>query len=149
MKIKLMLNNDERLFEVEPGEMLVDVLRKYGFTSVRRGCDTGSCGVCTILLDGNPIPSCSTLAVRAEGHHVTTVDGVQEEAERIGQFLIAEGVEQCGFCSPGFVLTAIAMKRQLKNPTLEEMKHFLVGNLCRCSGYEGHIRALKKYMEVE
>lgn len=149
MKIKLILNNDERVFEVEPGEMLVDVLRRYGFTSVRRGCDTGACGVCTVLLDGKPIPSCSTLAVRVENHHVTTVEGVQEEAERIGQFLTAEGVEQCGFCSPGFVLTSIAMKRQLKNPTLEDMKHFLVGNLCRCSGYEGHIRALKKYMEVE
>lgn len=149
MKINLKINNMDRVLEVEPGEMLVEVLRRYGFTSVRKGCDTGSCGICTVLLDGQSIPSCSTLAVKVEGRHVTTVEGVKDEAEEIGKFLTAEGVEQCGYCSPGFVLTVIAMKNQLKNPTEEEMKHFLVGNLCRCSGYVGHLRALKKYLEVE
>lgn len=149
MKINLKINNMDRVLEVEPGEMLVEVLRRYGFTSVRKGCDTGSCGICTVLLDGEPIPSCSTLAVKVEGRQVTTVEGVKDEVEEIGKFLTAEGVEQCGYCSPGFVLTVIAMKNQLKNPTEEEMKHFLVGNLCRCSGYVGHLRALKKYLEVE
>ncbi|MCY6354115.1 (2Fe-2S)-binding protein [Clostridium sp. ZS2-4] len=147
MKINLKINGLDRKIEIEPGEMLADVLNRNGYT-VRRGCDTGSCGLCTILLDEKPISSCSYLAIKADGHAITTIDGVQHEAEEIGKFLVAEGVEQCGYCSPGFVLTVLGMKKELKNPSEEEMKHYLVGNLCRCSGYVGHLRALKKYLGV-
>ncbi|WP_242947307.1 (2Fe-2S)-binding protein, partial [Clostridium haemolyticum] len=87
--------------------------------------------------------SCSYLAVRAEGHTITTIDGVQDKAKEIGEFLAAEGAEQCGYCSPGFVMNVIGMEKELKNPTEEEIQHYLVGNLCRCSGYVGQLRALK------
>ncbi|MCY6959281.1 (2Fe-2S)-binding protein [Clostridium brassicae] len=147
MKIQLKVNEIDKVFDVEPGEMLADVLNRYKYT-VRRGCDTGSCGLCTILLNGKPITSCSYLAVRAGGHSITTIDGVQEKAKEIGEFLVAEGVDQCGYCSPGFVMNVIAMEKELKNPTEEEINHYLVGNLCRCSGYVGHLRALKKYLGV-
>jgi carbon-monoxide dehydrogenase small subunit len=90
--------------------------------------------------------SCSTLAVRANGLHVTTLEAMQQEAGKFGAFLADEGADQCGFCSPGFVMTVLAMKQELKNPTEDEIKSYLVGNLCRCTGYMGHLRALKKYM---
>ncbi|WP_186429140.1 (2Fe-2S)-binding protein [Clostridium sp. BSD9I1] len=149
MKINLKINGTLRLIEIEAHEVLHDVLRSCGFTSVRKACDTGNCGICTVLLDGKPVPSCSYLAVKAEGHEVTTIEGVEKEAEEIAKLITAEGAEQCGFCSPGFVLTVIAMKRELQNPTVDGMKNYLVGNLCRCSGYQGHLRAVKKFMGVD
>lgn len=147
MDLKLKVNNVERVLKVDPGEMLGDVLRKNGFTSVRKACGTGSCGVCTVLIDDNPIASCAYLALKAEGHNITTIEGVSKEAEIIGKFLNDEGAAQCGYCSPGFILTVIAMKKVLKNPTEDEIKHYLVGNLCRCTGYLGHLRAVKKYLQ--
>lgn len=148
MKVKLRINNVERLVEIEPGEMLCDTLRKSGCLSVKKSCDTGACGVCTVLLDGKPIPSCSYLAVKADGHTITTVEGVKEEAERLGKIMNEGGAVQCGFCTPGFVLTVISMKDNLKNPTEDDIKHYLVGNLCRCSGYQAQMRAVKKYLGV-
>lgn len=148
MKIQLNINGVDRSIDIEPDEMLLDILRRLGYLSVKRGCDTGSCGVCTVLMDGKPIPSCTVYGAKADGHNITTVEGVQEEAKKIGEFLVGEGVEQCGYCSPGFVLIIISMIKELKNPTEEEIKHYLVGNLCRCSGYAGHLRAIKKYLEV-
>ncbi len=147
MKINLKINGLDRKIEIESGDMLADVLNAKGYT-VRKACDTGSCGLCTVLLDEKPIASCSYLAIKADGHTITTIDGVQKEAEEIGKFLVAEGVEQCGYCSPGFILNVLGMKKELKNPSEEEIKHYLVGNLCRCSGYVGHLRALKKYLGV-
>lgn len=147
MKIKLWINDVEFTDEIEPGTVLLDFLREKGFTSVRRGCDTSNCGLCTVHLEGKPVLSCSTMAVRANGLHVTTLEGMQQEAGEFGAFLAEEGADQCGFCSPGFVMTVLAMKRELKNPTEDEIKNYLVGNLCRCTGYMGHLRALKKYMQ--
>ncbi|MFU0825073.1 (2Fe-2S)-binding protein [Clostridium sp.] len=147
MKINLKINNCNRSLDVEPGDMLADVLRKNGYISVRKSCDTGSCGTCTILIDGEPIASCSYLAVRAEGHNITTIEGAGEEAEKIAKYLNAEGATQCGYCSPGLVLNIIAMKNHLDNPTDDDIKHYLAGNLCRCTGYFGHLRAIKKYLQ--
>lgn len=147
MKIKLWINDEEFTDEIEPGTILLDYLREKGFYSVKRGCDTSNCGLCTVHLEGKPVLSCSTLAVRAKGLHVTTLEAMQQEASEFGAFLAEEGVEQCGFCSPGFVMTVLAMKRELKDPTEDEIKSYLVGNLCRCTGYMGHLRALKKYMQ--
>ncbi|MEG0774636.1 2Fe-2S iron-sulfur cluster-binding protein [Clostridium sp.] len=149
MIVNLIINGINKNVQVEPEDFLLETLRTNGFLSVKRGCDTGSCGACTVLLDGKPIPSCAWLSVRADGHEITTIEGVQAEAEEIGKFLAAEGVEQCGYCSPSFVLTILAMKRELKNPNLDDIRHYLVGNLCRCSGYVGHTRAIKKYLGVE
>lgn len=149
MLVNLTVNGMKKEFLVNPDDYLLETLRKYGFLSVKRGCDTGSCGACTVLLDGKPIPACTYLSVRASGHEITTVEGVPKEAEEIGKFLSEEGAEQCGYCSPSFVLTILAMKKELKNPTLEDIRHYLVGNLCRCSGYMGHARAIKKFLEVK
>lgn len=148
MQIKLWINN--KVFEdnIEPDMVLLDYVRSKGFYSVKRGCETTNCGLCTVHLEGKPILSCSTLVARANGLHVTTLEGLQEEAEDFGAFLADEGAEQCGFCSPGFIMNVIAMKRELDNPTEEEIKQYLVGNLCRCTGYMGQLRAIKKYLST-
>lgn len=146
MKINVWINNQEFTDEIEPDTVLLDYLREKGFYSVKRGCETSNCGLCTVHVEGKPVLSCSTLAVRANGLHITTLEALQEEAGEIGAFLAEEGADQCGFCSPGFVMTVLAMKRELKNPTDDEIKKYLVGNLCRCTGYMGHLRALKKYL---
>lgn len=149
MQIEAKVNGNLMKMEVENNEMLLDVLRKYGFFSIKRGCDTTNCGLCTIWLEGKPILSCSTLAIKANGKNITTLEGVQKEAEEFGTFLVNEGAEQCGFCSPGFIMTVLAMKRELSNPTEEDIKHYLAGNLCRCTGYMGQLRAIKKFMGVK
>lgn len=148
MRVKLKINNNESALDIKAGEMLYDVLRRQGFTSVRKSCGTAACGVCTVLLDGKPIPSCSYLAAKAEGHNITTIEGVREEAAKVSSYITEEGAVQCGFCSPGFILTVISMKEFCISPGEEEIKDYLVGNLCRCSGYQGHLRAVKKYLGV-
>lgn len=148
MRICLNINNVAQEIDIMPGEVLYDVLKRCGISSVKKSCGTSNCGVCTVLLDGRPVPSCSYLAAKAEGCSITTIEGVMEEADVVGSLMNKEGAVQCGFCTPGFVLTVIAMKRELKSPTVEEIKNYLAGNLCRCSGYEGQLRAVKRYMEV-
>ncbi|HDQ14318.1 MAG TPA: (2Fe-2S)-binding protein [Sediminispirochaeta sp.] len=148
MKINLKINNEEKSLEIRPGDMLVDVLRSAGYTEVKKGCDTGSCGVCTVLLDGAPVLSCSYLAAMADGKEITTIAGVRKEAEEFSEYLVNEGADQCGFCAPGFSLTVLAMKKEIPNPNEDDIKHYLAGNLCRCSGYEGQLRAIKKYLEA-
>ena len=114
--------------------------------SVKRGCDTSNCGLCTVFVDDKPVLSCSMLAARADGHKVTTLEGLQAEAEEFGAFVGNQGAEQCGFCNPGFMMNAIAMFRENPDPTDEEILEYLSGNLCRCSGYEGQLRAIKAYL---
>lgn len=149
MKAVININGQDRELSFEPHENLLEVLRRYGYSSIRKGCDTTSCSVCTILVDDKPVHSCSYLAARAERHKVTTVEGVKEEAEKIAKLLIEEGVDQCGYCSPGFVMTLMGLKNELKNPTDEEILDYFMGNLCRCTGYVGQLTAIKKYLEVK
>lgn len=146
MQIKLWINDKEFADDISPDTLLIDFLRDKGFYSVKRGCETSNCGLCTVMCEGKPILSCSTLAVRVNELHVTTIEGLLEEAEEFGGFLADEGAEQCGFCSPGFIMNVIAMKNELKNPTEAEIKKYLEGNLCRCTGYMGQLRAVKKYL---
>lgn len=147
MKVKITVNG--RLYDKHiPNDMLlIDFLRKYGFVSVKRGCGTASCGLCTVWVEGKPILSCSYPTARADGKNVTTLEGILPEAEEFGRFMAARGAEQCGFCSPGFVMTVLAMKRELQNPTDEEIKAYLAGNLCRCSGYTSQMDAVKAYLK--
>lgn len=149
MQIKLWINDKEFIDDIAPDTLLIDFLRSNGQLSVKRGCETANCGLCTVMLEGKPILSCSILALRANGFHVTTIEGLQDDAKDFGAFLADEGAEQCGFCSPGFIMNVIAMVRELKNPTEEEIKRYLEGNLCRCTGYMGQLRAVKKYIELK
>ncbi|AQS59175.1 (2Fe-2S)-binding protein [Desulforamulus ferrireducens] len=146
MQIEATINNQKMTLEVAPDELLSDALRARGFLSIRQGCDTSCCGLCTVWIDGKPTLSCTTLAFRVKGKHITTIEGVRQQAEEFAQVLAAEGAEQCGFCSPGFIMTVLAMKQELKNPTEQEIIHYLTGNLCRCTGYLGQLRAIKKYL---
>ena len=149
MNISFWLNGVYRQEEIEPGMLLIDFLREKGCYSVKRGCETANCGLCTVLVEDRPILSCSTLAARINGKKVVTMEGMQREAQEFGSFLANEGAEQCGFCSPGFIMTVLAMKKELENPTEEEIIHYLTGNLCRCTGYMGQLRAIKTYMGVK
>jgi len=149
MKLKLIVNGENKTFDVKPDEYLLDTLRSNNYVSVRRGCDNTSCGVCTVLVDGKPVASCSYLSLKAEGRNVTTVEGIAEEAAKLAGFFGEEGADQCGFCNPSVALTVYAMKKELKNPTDDEIRSYLVGNLCRCSGYMGQHRAIRAYLEVD
>jgi carbon-monoxide dehydrogenase small subunit len=148
MQITAVINGKTSVLEVAPDEMLADALRRIGFLSIRKGCDTSCCGLCTVWVNGKPLLSCTMPAFRAEGREITTIEGASAEAEKFARILAAEGSEQCGFCSPGFIMTVLAMKNELPQPTEEQIKHYLAGNLCRCTGYMGQMRAVKTYLEV-
>lgn len=149
MHLETEINGCRQVLDFPSDEFLSQTLRRYGYLSVKEGCDTGSCGLCTVWIDGRPVLSCSTLSARVGGKIITTIEGLQDEAESFGAFMVAEGAEQCGFCSPGFTMTVLAMKRELVAPTEEQINHYLAGNLCRCSGYKGQMRAIKKFMGAE
>ena len=146
MEIKLKLNGKAIAASVEADTVLLDFLREKGCLSVKRGCDTSNCGLCTVLLDGKPILSCSTLAVRADGHEIHTLEGLQAEASDFVGFIADQGADQCGFCNPGFVMNTIALLRENPDPTDDEIRAFLAGNLCRCSGYDGQLRGIRAYL---
>ena len=146
MEIKLKLNGRNIMASVEADTVLLDFLREKGCLSVKRGCDTSNCGLCTVLMDGKPILSCSTLAVRADGHEIHTLEGLQAEASDFVGFIADQGADQCGFCNPGFVMNTIALLRENPDPTDDEIRAFLAGNLCRCSGYDGQLRGIRNYL---
>lgn len=148
MELKFTLNGKPLLTEVKADTTLYQLLREEGCYSVKCGCETTNCGLCTVLLEGKPVLSCSIPALRVVGKHVTTMEGIQEETEEFGSFLAAEGAEQCGFCSPGFIMNVLAMTKELENPDMDEIKEYLSGNLCRCTGYMGQLRAISKYMKA-
>jgi carbon-monoxide dehydrogenase small subunit len=132
--------------EVEPRTLLVYFLREHlGLTGTHVGCDTSSCGACTVLLDGKAVKSCTVLAVQAEGAHITTVEGLAKDGELhpIQQAFWDEHGLQCGFCTPGMMLAAVDLLQRNPNPTDEEIRHALEGNLCRCTGYQHIVNAVK------
>ena len=147
MEIKLKLNGRAITASVEADTVLLDFLREKGCLSVKRGCDTSNCGLCTVLMDGKPVLSCSMLTARADGHKIQTLEGLQEEAADFIGFIADQGADQCGFCNPGFVMNTIALLRENPDPTDEEIRAYLAGNLCRCTGYEGQLRAIRTYLE--
>ena len=147
MEIKLKLNGRAVTASVEADTVLLDFLREKGCLSVKRGCDTSNCGLCTVLMDGKPILSCSTLAVRADGHEIYTLEGLQKEAEDFVGFIADQGADQCGFCNPGFVMNTIALLRENPDPSDDDIRAFLAGNLCRCSGYDGQLRGIRAFLD--
>ncbi|MCC2165341.1 (2Fe-2S)-binding protein [Brotaphodocola catenula] len=147
MQITFVLNGRKVSEEIEPDMLLIDLVRRMGCYSVKRGCETSNCGLCTVFLDEKPVLSCSVLAVRVDGRTVTTLEGLQEEAEEFGAFIADQGAEQCGFCNPGFIMNALALFRENEFPSEEEIKEYLAGNLCRCSGYEGQLRGILAFLD--
>ena len=147
MQITFVLNGRKVSEEIEPDMLLIDLVRRMGCYSVKRGCETSNCGLCTVFLDEKPVLSCSVLAVRVDGRTVTTLEGLQEEAAEFGAFIADQGAEQCGFCNPGFIMNALALFRENEFPSEEEIKEYLAGNLCRCSGYEGQLRGILAFLD--
>ena len=146
MTITIQLNGRPVTAEVSPDTLLLDFVRAQGCASVKCGCETAGCGLCTVFLDDVPVLSCSVLAARADGHAVTTLEGLQEEAAEFVGFIADQGADQCGFCNPGFVMNTIALLRDNPDPTDEEIRSYLAGNLCRCSGYEGQLRGIRNFL---
>lgn len=147
MEIKISVNGRMITDSIDADLTLLDFLRNQGCYSVKCGCETTNCGLCTVLMDGTPVLSCSVLAARAAGHKIVTLEGLQEEAKEFIGFIADQGAEQCGFCNPGFIVNTIALLRENPNPTDDEIRAYLTGNLCRCSGYDGQLRGIKAFLE--
>ena len=145
MLVKFNLNGFEKEVNIQPGEYLLDTLRRIGVKSVKKGCDGSACGVCTVLVDDKPVLSCSVLSVRVNGHKVETVEAIQEEASKLSDCFSSEGADQCGFCNSAFALMVHALKKENPNPSDEELKEYFKANLCRCTGYQSQQKALRKY----
>ena len=146
MEVTLTLNGIRITRSVDADMALLDFVRNEGCYSVKRGCDTSNCGLCTVFLDDKPVLSCSVLVARADGHRVTTMEGLQKEAAEFGAFIADQGAEQCGFCNPGMIMNALALFRENPEPSEDEIKEYLAGNLCRCSGYEGQLRGIQSFI---
>ena len=154
MKVSFILNGKHVTIDVKPNEILLDVLRhRLGIKSVKRGCERGECGTCTVLLDGKPVYSCMLLAAQVDGHEVTTVEGIENEVKIIAKAFAEVGAIQCGYCTPGIVLVTYALLKSRKgNITVEEARKAIEGNICRCTGYkkiiEGILRAAEEFKRV-
>ncbi len=147
MLVKFRLNGKEVEVDVSPNEILLDTLRlKLGVRSVKRGCERGECGTCTVLLNGDPVTSCLILTPQVDGAEVITVEGLENDPKfrELVESFVNEGAIQCGFCTPGFLLTAYAAMIKQKIKTLEDVRKSLEGNLCRCTGYVKIIEAVAK-----
>jgi carbon-monoxide dehydrogenase small subunit len=139
------LNGRLQELEVEPHELLLDVVRdRLGLTGAKRSCDVQVCGACTLLVDGRPVSACTTLAFEVRGRSVLTIEGLAENGKLhpLQQAFIDHGGFQCGFCTPGMILAAKVLLDENPNPTVEELKDFMHGNICRCTGYKKIIESI-------
>ncbi len=145
--IELNVNEETHEILISPNRTLLEILREdLGLTGTKRGCDQGVCGTCTVLMDGKPVRSCLTLAVEAQGRKITTIEGLGEGGKitRLQEAFLSEGAVQCGFCTPGMILTAKALLEENPAPTKEEILRAISGNLCRCTGYYKITKAITK-----
>lgn len=145
MPLSFTLNGRLQELEVEPHELLLDLVRdRFGLTGAKRSCDVQVCGACTLLVDGRPVSACTTLAFEARGRSVLTIEGLAGDGKLhpLQEAFIEHGGFQCGFCTPGMILAAKALLDENPNPTEEELKHFMHGNLCRCTGYKKIIESI-------
>lgn len=146
-KITINVNGEEKCLEIDVRESLLEVLRnRLRLTGVKKGCGVGECGACTVLIEGIPFDSCIYLAVWADGKNITTIEGLAKNGKlsKVQQAFIDEGAIQCGFCTPGLVLTTTAMANSGKKYSKEEFKRELSGHFCRCTGYQNILKAVEK-----
>ena len=148
MTVEFILNGRKVSAAIEADDSLFTVLRRLGMYSVKCGCETTNCGLCTVHMDGKAVLSCSVPAARCAGHSIVTLEGMQEEAKKLGECLAGEGAEQCGFCAPGMMMNVLALAKENPHATSDEIDAFLAGNLCRCSGYVSQRRAIQKYLAM-
>ena len=151
MRLELLVNGRTVVREIEPQELLLDVLReRLGLTGAKRSCDVQACGACTVLVDGRPVSSCCFLAADADGRQVLTIEGLAErpEFDRLEDAFTRHAALQCGFCTPGMLLTVAALLETGELTGVEEIKHGLAGNLCRCTGYRGIVDAVSELAGV-
>ena len=149
-RIRFRLNGEWVEVDVEPNELLLNVLReKFGLTGAKYGCGIGECGACTVLVDGEPVLSCLTLAVDVDGKDVVTIEGLAKDDELhvLQKAFLEHGAVQCGYCTPGFILTAKRLLEENPDATEEEIKEYIRGNICRCTGYVNIVRAIKAAAE--
>ncbi len=150
MKTEIIINGIKRSFDLEPNTLLLNLLRdELNLTGSKYGCGVGECGACTVLLDGNAVLACLTLAVDINGRKVDTIEGLAngEKLHPIQEAYLDEAAVQCGFCTPGFIMTTSALLNENKDPSETEIREYLRGNLCRCTGYVNIIKAVKSAAE--
>lgn len=149
-KVSFVLNNKPEEVVVRPGDLLVDLLRdRFRLTGTKIGCGIGECGACTVLVDGKPVNSCLVFAITVDGKDVVTVEGLgQEKLHPLQEAFITEGAVQCGYCTPGMLLSAKALLDENKRPTEDEIKRAISGNICRCTGYHRIVAAIRKAAET-
>ena len=157
MDVSVVLNGKKVTASVAPDMPLLAFVRDQGCKSVKCACETTNCGLCTVWLDRRAVLSCAVPMMRANGHEVTTLEGLQAESAAFARCMAEEGAEQCGFCSPGLIMNVLAMEREIRDraaargveptmPSDEDMDSYLAGNLCRCTGYTSQRRAIRRYM---
>jgi aerobic-type carbon monoxide dehydrogenase small subunit (CoxS/CutS family) len=144
MQLRLTVNGEAKEWTIEPGELLLDVLRRQGYCGVKRACETGECGACSVLLDGRSINSCLMFAAQAEGRTILTIEGVAhgDQLDPIQEAFLDLGAVQCGFCTGGMVLAAKALLEKDPDPTEDQVKEAMAGHLCRCTGYRKPVEAV-------
>jgi carbon-monoxide dehydrogenase small subunit len=151
-QVSITVNGAEHVLDVEPRDLLVYVLReRLGLTGTNVGCDTSSCGACTVLLDGESVKSCTLLGVQVDGHEITTIEGLATNGTMhpVQEAFHEQHGLQCGYCTPGFVMATVSLLEETPKPSEEEIRHALEGNLCRCTGYHNIVRAVKTAAGVE
>ena len=150
-QIRFTVNGVARDLSVEPRKTLLSVLRdQIGLTGTKEGCSTGDCGACTVLLDGKPLTSCLMLAVQADGREITTIEGIMEggELHLVQKEMVKLGGFQCGFCTPGMIMTLLQVLERNPDPTDADVRHGIAGNLCRCTGYQNIVAAALRAAET-
>ena len=152
IKVKFKVNGEEREIVTEPTKTLLEILRDdLGLRGTKEGCGKGECGACTVIMDGKPVVSCLVLACQLAGCQITTIEGLSRDGklDPVQEAFIEEGAVQCGFCTPGMILSAKALLMGNQNPTDEEIKEAISGNLCRCTGYIKIIKAIQKAAKAQ
>ncbi len=150
-RIQITVNEEEHDLLVHPNRTLLDLLRyDLGLTGTKEGCDEGDCGACTVIVNGKVMASCLVLAVEVDGAAITTIEGLHQgdELHPIQQAFVDSGAVQCGFCTPGMILTTKALLDEIPDPSEEDIKHYLEGNLCRCTGYTKIIDAVNNAVQL-
>ena len=144
MRIEVEINGVRREFEIDPGETLLELLRRTGYKGVKKGCETGDCGACAVLLDGRAVNSCLVLAAKVDGRTVTTVEGLEADGRltALQEAFLDTGAVQCGYCTPGMLIAATDLLAHNPDPSEEQIKEAISGNLCRCTGYVKQVEAI-------